>query len=128
MLYRFEWDTDVPQYLINTPLNEEFTFTTINHSTYRRCGNVLLTISGCDRRRGTLYLTEDYAWVLINREGLVFASGSAGSFPKPIKETVVDIRAVEPEPYRNKSRFDDIGMWVDEENDKGGTDTRIHNA
>jgi hypothetical protein len=98
--WKFEYDRHNPLYLINHPENEEFAFGV--RSSYKRCGNVIVTLKRTTQQIGTLYVDDDGRWILVSKIGLISASGSAGTFPLlPVPEKPL-------EPYRSKSRFDDI--------------------
>lgn len=98
---RFELDANYPAYLINAPINPDFAF---EHSTsYKRCGNVIGTFIKHDIKAiGTLYVSDEGAWMVVNKMGCIQASGSTGAFP------IFNIDIQDPKPYRSKSRFDDI--------------------
>jgi hypothetical protein len=69
---------------------------------------------------GTLYTSDEGAWMVIAKNGCIQASGSGGFPLRKPEPCVMDIR--ETVPYKSKSRFDDIDMRMDEE-DKDGRPT-----
>jgi len=97
--WKYKYDLYISDFSINFPENVDLAFGA--QSTYKRCGNVIVTFKRT-QQKGTLYVGDDGEWLLVSKEGLISASGSAGSFPllpSPIKPV---------EQYKSKSRFDDI--------------------
>lgn len=107
-MYTFDYDQHTPINIINTPYDEDFAFG--QASTYKRCGNVILRYNKDDDTAaiGTLYVSDDCAWMIVNKQRCIQASGSAGSFPLREPETTLISMQVKIEPYRSRSRFDDI--------------------